>query len=458
MDKFEFESFTKFRTTVEELQECFIDGDAYSRTPTFEEWRRASRLVRLLSLMCHELYGYANACRQYNIASIKERLHITSNKGGEQEKEEKNSDVGTSEELTKQGFVEFTDKEIKQMPTHFRRLIIVNKKRCRMRKHVSGKNSTTYEIRFRQDGYNISACGKTIELAKANMLQKLKTAKPKKGFTEEIYIPSTFHSFALYYFENFRIEQVTSQTYEKDLNRYNNHLKPFFNEKELRLITPTDCKIILKTVKDAGKGKTADELRTLMNAIFNAAIKHRLLEFNPLSTVLHIQHDRKEGQALTQNDEQKLLAWLPTCDCAVELALMLFCGLRANEVENPKFPPIEENGFIKAVNSKRHFRDKSKIEFKFIPICDRLRSFLKNGIDIRHTAKTARRRLKEILPSYTLKDLRTTFFTKCQIYGVAESALKEFMGHSFGKLGNAYSDLTKHKDYLLKEGKKLNEW
>lgn len=361
--------------------------------------------------------------------------------------------------LAKWGIVEFTDEEIKTMPKTFKKLLIINEKRCRLRTHASGKDTTTYEIRFRREGFDISASGKTIELAKANFIEKLKTATPKTN-EEPAAVCSTFHSFATYYFENFRKEKVAEKTFRTDINRYNRYLKPYFDETPLKKITPSTCKALLDEVKGQGKGKTADELYSLMNAVFNAAITHRIIDFNPLATVLHIQHDREEGKALAPKDEEKLLAWLssPACDCACELSLLLFCGLRANEMENEKNPPQICDRFIKAVNSKRHFNDKSKIEFKFIPISDRLKQFIGDKIEIKHSARAVRNRLQNVFPDYTLKDLRTTFFTKCQIFGVAEPALKEFMGHSFGKLGNAYSDLTKYGDYLLKEGEKLNQW
>lgn len=58
-----------------------------------------------------------------------------------------------------------------------------------------------------------------------------------------------------------------------------------------------------------------------------------------------------------------------------------------------------------------------------------------------------------ILPNHILYDLRTTFYTHCEECGVAEPARDEFVGHSRGRLNNAYSDLS--DEYLLKEGKKL---
>ena len=363
-----------------------------------------------------------------------------------------------AKELAKWGIVEFTDAEIKTMPKSFRRLIIINNKRCRLRTHASGKETTTFEIRFRRDGFDISASGKTIELAKMNFIEKLKTAQPKEKDEERTAICSTFHSFAMYYFENFRKERVAEKTYRTDLNRYNRYLQPYFKETPINKITPSTCKTLLDRVKEQGKGKTADELFSLMNAVFNAAITHKIIDFNPLSTVLHIQHDRETGKALAPGDEEKLLLWLPSSDCAVEISLILFCGLRPNEMENKKNPPQICDRFVKAVNSKRHFNDKTKIEYKYIPICERLKQFIGDKIIIKHSARAVRNRLQVVLPDYTLKDLRTTFYTKCQMFGVEEPALKEFMGHSFGKLGNAYSDLTKYGDYLRQQGEKLNQW
>lgn len=57
------------------------------------------------------------------------------------------------------------------------------------------------------------------------------------------------------------------------------------------------------------------------------------------------------------------------------------------------------------------------------------------------------------IPTHTLKDLRTTFYTRCEMFGVAESARDEMVGHSGGKLKKTYTDLP--DEYLLEEAKKL---
>ncbi|MBQ2702179.1 MAG: hypothetical protein IJF64_04230, partial [Clostridia bacterium] len=255
------------------------------------------QLVESALELLHRLVGYADSKEDF-----KPILRLFP---GSEPTEKENPDSG---ELSgsEQGFVEFTQKEIQQMPQSFRRLIVIQKKRCRMRKHVCGKNFT-YEIRSRADGYNVSACGKTIERSKQNFLEKLQTAKPKERDYFGFDVPRTFHAFSTYYFETFRKEKVKEKTFKKDMLRYRKYLQPYFKEIPLSKIHPGQCRDLLREVNQIGKGKTSDELYSLMNCIFKNAIAHNLMERNPLDVVLHIQHPSESGKALTREEENVLL-------------------------------------------------------------------------------------------------------------------------------------------------------
>jgi len=63
---------------------------------------------------------------------------------------------------------------------------------------------------------------------------------------------------------------------------------------------------------------------------------------------------------------------------------------------------------------------------------------------------------KQEFPKHILYDLRTTFYSRCKEYNVAESARDAFVGHSLGEIGNAYTDLS--NEYLIREAKKLDSW
>lgn len=450
MDKFELNQLSLLGDLIAELQLCFIDDDAYSRTPSAREWRTASRIAHRLKLLICELRGYATACRQYEIVSIRERLHVASgNKGGDAEPNEPNNqkenpDVGTSGENVRS--VEFTEKEIQQMPKQFKTKYRINKKIVSCRYHHCGGNSYTYELRYRAEGYNISASGKTIERAKARFLKKLNDAQSDEG---EFTVPKTFSAFAMYYFENFRQRKVTPKTYRCDLQRLKLHILPYFKETALTCIRPLQCQRLIEHFESIGQTKTAQELYGLLSVIFKAAIAHRLIDFNPLSLVLNVKHESEHGEALSKAEEETLLAALEGTPYQSAFALALFTGLRPNEYKTAKI----EGAFVVAVNSKRKTKT---VEYKRIPICKRLAAYLNVQPVSFPCYRYMREKVKEILPNHKLYDLRTTFYSRCDELGVAPPARDEFVGHSNGALTNAYRDLS--DEYLLKEGKKLDLW
>ena len=161
--------------------------------------------------------------------------------------------------------------------------------------------------------------------------------------------------------------------------------------------------------------------------------------------VNYTKHENEHGVALTKEEESKILTETKDITLRNALALGLYTGMRPNEYKTAKI----DGKFIVAMNSKRK---NEKIEYKKIPIIKMLEPYLKDGIK-GPTEKRLRSAIREVLPNHKLYDLRTTFYTRCTECGVAEPALKEFVGHSFGSLGNAYTDLS--DEYLLKEGEKL---
>ncbi len=129
-------------------------------------------------------------------------------------------------------------------------------------------------------------------------------------------------------------------------------------------------------------------------------------------------------------------------------AVGLYTGLRPNEYKTA----IIEDNFIVANNSKRK---NGKVELKRIPINPMLKPYLGGVTDIKFVRLEAMRmKLKQILPNHKLYDLRTTFYTRCMECGVAEVAIKKFVGHTLGGLADTYTDLS--DTFLLKESEKLN--
>lgn len=342
------------------------------------------------------------------------------------------------------GFLEFTEKEILKMPKSFRKEFRTQGCTAHVRRRKSGKHSWNYEIRYRRNGYRVEASSNNLEVAKKKFIEKLNVAD-KLGPMKDSSVPTTFHEFATYYFDTFWRRTVTELTYSNEMYRYNNHVKPVFGSLEIAKILPVHCQ---KMLDDIGVCKTGDEVYSILSKVFKSAIKHGIIVHNPLDLVVHIKHTRTHGKALTKEEERFLLKSLEGTKYQLLFAVVLYTGLRPNEYKSARI----KGEFVVAINSKQR---NGKIVYKKIPITPMLRPYL-NGVTELNFPRVEymRDKLKEILPNHKLYDLRTTFYTRCKECGVADVAIKTFVGHSLGGMADTYTDLS--DEYLIEEGNKLN--
>jgi integrase len=346
----------------------------------------------------------------------------------------------------------FTYKEIKNMATTFKKVFIANGLAAHVIKKESGKNSYCYEIRYRANGYCIITSSTNLQKAKEKFLAKTTPTEINKyyvGKINKVEDCRTLKEFALFFFEKHRKEKVAAQTYKCDLNRINKYIFPAFGDMNIRQITPDKCQTLIEGIQAEGKGKTADEIYSLLSIIFKGAIAYGIITKSPLAIVQIQKHVYQHGVALSKDEEKLLLTRLIESDFKIAAAIALYTGLRPNELKTAQI----KGDFIIAINSKRKNK---KVEYKRIPIIDALRPYLENGIPTLPTPQLLRRRVFAALPNHKLYDLRTAFYTRCDEYGVSQPARDEFVGHSGGALTNAYRDLS--DEYLLKEARKLNEW
>jgi len=346
--------------------------------------------------------------------------------------------------------ITFTSKELKRMSTTFKEIFRTNGCMAHIRKRKSGEGTWNYEIRYRKHGFNVTACANNLEEAKQKFIVQLEKAdregpKPKtaKGTT----IPSRLDDFAEYFFVNFYERKVKPETLRISRSQFKNHIAPYFKNPCINKITPKECQELLDRLKRDGKNKTADDVHSILNMIFKAAVKHQLITSNPLDMVFHKQHEREHGTALTKEEEKFLLDSTKGTPQHLMFAVALYTGMRPNEYPTAKI----EGKFIVANNSKRK---NGKVELKKIPITPMLRPYLDGVTELKFCSqRVIHERFNKILPNHKLYDLRTTFYTRCQECNIAPAARDKFVGHSLGTLGNTYTDLS--DEFLLKEGEKF---
>ena len=366
---------------------------------------------------------------------------LTANVASVEDKTEQIESMNGSEILV------FSQKEINSMPRTFRKQFRCKGITAHVHKRRSGKKNWNYEIRCQINKMKVNVSSNNIEEAKQKFIKRLYEVETY-GDTKAPSIPTTFDGFSEYFFENFYKRKVKAETLLVGLNQYKNHLKPHFGNIPIRRITPKICQDLLDRLDEQGKGKTADDVHSLLNMIFKAAVKHYIIHNNPMDMVFHTKHEQQHGSALTKDEERLLLEATAGTPQQLMFAIGLYTGMRPNEYETAKL----EGDFITAVNSKRK---NGKVEYKKIPITPMLRPYLTDVEEIKFSSlRIIRDRFNKIFPKHKLYDLRTTFYTRCQECGVADVARNEFVGHSLGALGNAYTDLS--DEFLIREGNKLN--
>lgn len=350
-------------------------------------------------------------------------------------------------QLTEKTALKFSPKEISNMPKTFQKEFRVQACTARIRQRKSGKNTWNYEIRYRRNGYNVCVSANNLQTAKEKFIVKLYEVEKAGKKNSVSTVPTTFHKFATYYFETYYKRKVTPKTYKVTLGKYNLHLKPAFENAQLKSITTFMCQQLVDNLNEQQKFKTAEDVFGQLNGIFKMAIRHGIMSANPMDLVFQQKHERKHGSALTKQQEKLLLDDTAGTPYQLMFAVGLYTGLRPNEYYSAKI----QGDFIVALNSKRK---NGKVEYKKIPITPMLRPYLKGVSELTfYVQNRIRERFHKVLPDNRLYDLRTTFYTRCQECGVADVARDVFVGHSLGALGDTYTDLS--DEFLLKEGRKL---
>ncbi len=343
----------------------------------------------------------------------------------------------------KTGFLNFTNKEISKMPKAFRHTFIAEGKVICYRKRKRGKVSCSYEARYRRHGYNISISAINLIDLKRRFIEALHAVE---SGTPDLKTPTNFNEFALYWFNNFHKRKVSEKTFDHDIKLYNRHIKENFGKLSTRTVNAVALQSFLDKFED--RPKTAQDLYSILNQIFDCAVKHGLISLNPLGMCFRIQYQKEHGTLITKDEERKLFNTYKATEWELPFAVVLYTGLRPDEYLTATI----DGNFIKAKNSKHG--KKSETVYKRIPITPMLRPYLQNVTELNMPKpRVLNNRFKKVLPNHKLYDMRTTFQTRCSECGIAENAIGVFMGNSIGKLKDAYTDFS--EDYLLKEGEKL---
>ena len=330
----------------------------------------------------------------------------------------------------------FTQKEIQKMDKNFKNIIIANGLTAKVYTRKSGYYQTTYEIRFRSHGYNFSCTAKTIELLKAEFLQKTRPGELEKYKTAPGKRNKKRKDILAVYFNEW-LSLKRGNIGEKEIKRFEtnfNNLPENLRFKPIREIRAVDLNEILKDVQP----RKYEELRTLFNGIFKYAMASGVVQTNPVALIQFKRAERQNRECLSKKEISLFLERIKDKkynDIRQFAYILYFFGLRPCEVDEETH---REGDFLIARNRKRK---NGKIEYKKIPIPKQAKNLIDWDKPI--TADLHRLKIndimKELLDGKTAYCLRHTFATICQQY-VRPDIVDIWMGDSPTRLvGRVYT-------------------
>ncbi len=304
--------------------------------------------------------------------------------------------------------IKFTYKEIQMMSFTFKKEFIANGLAAHVLKKESGRNSYCYEIRYRSNGYNITASSTDLREAKRKFLaktvpgeiEKYRVQKHKTGIN---LLEEVFDEW--YMVKKGTITEKALKSYETDFYTLPEKLR----KKPIKVIRTVDLAKALEFVKP----RKYEDLRTLFNGLFKYAIASGLLSNNPVALIPFKKADRQTRDALSEKEIYNFLERieLPEFEKIKQGAYVLyFFGLRPCELDHET---RRDGDFLITRNRKRKG---GKIEYKKIPIPKEAQGLIdwEQPLTFQLSEKPRERLIKKLLNGYTAYNLRHTFDSICR--------------------------------------------
>ena len=187
------------------------------------------------------------------------------------------------------------------MPKSFQKAFIFDNRIVKFRYYEG-----LFQARYRKQGYNIEVASKDFDTMKKKFIEKLigqaqiqdiPVADPKRRTAKTVL-------FADYAKDWLKLKEQTTKpsTFKEYSRMFEVNLRPTFGHLHLSEITRPLVQQYLFTFVEAGKYRTAEKLKLMLNCIFDMAAE----DFNlpsPMKKIVLPYHESKKGCALTKAEE-----------------------------------------------------------------------------------------------------------------------------------------------------------
>ena len=366
-----------------------------------------------------------------------------------------NKEIGKLSEKGKNGF-QFTKQEIKAMPEHIRKIFIANNYIVNYRITSNGY----FEARIRRKGLYVEASGRDFETMRRRFMDRLSAcytlpAAPEKPAKEERTAKTVL--FADYAREWLKIKEQTTKpsTFKEYERSFRVDLEPVFGNKPLADITRNELQNYLFGIVGENKHRKAEKLALMLNCIFDMAAEDFSIP-SPMKKVVLPSYQTKRGQALTKDEETRLVNYCKShkqTEGTDALLVLLLFGLRKSELASIE---IIDGEWLQCETSKERLGQNVVLrKIPFTPQVKKVLPFIDFEKAKNTNLNTISTRMKRLLPERHPHELRHTFISRCKECGVASEVVSIWAGHSLS--GTITSTVYTHysDEFQLKEAEKV---
>ena len=366
-----------------------------------------------------------------------------------------NRENGKLSDQGKNGF-KLTKQEIKTMPEHIRKIFIANNYIVNYRITSNGY----FEARIRRKGLYVEASGRDFETMRRRFMDRLSAcytapAASKEPAKEERTAKTVL--FTDYAREWLKIKEQTTKpsTFKEYERSFRVDLEPAFGNKPLANITRTNLQTYLFGIVGENKHRKAEKLALMLNCIFDMAAEDFSIP-SPMKKVVLPAYQTKRGQALTKDEELRLINYCKThkeVEGTDALLVLLLFGLRKSELKSIE---VIEGKWLQCETSKERLGQNVVLrKIPFTPMARKMLPFIDFERAKAANLNTISTRMKRLLPERHPHELRHTFISRCRECGVQSEVVSIWAGHSL--TGTITSTVYTHfsDEFQLKEAEKV---
>ena len=317
------------------------------------------------------------------------------------------------------------------------------------------KKCETWYTRFRRNGRVYYVCARTQK----ECYNKLKIAlrEAEKGIEQleeernkQITLIEWYHKWL----ELYKIGKVKDQTL-RDYRSLLSHIPEEIQQAKLKDIGVEDIVITLNNCKAE---RQRQKLHELLKALFEKAKNTDIITRNVVMQVEKPKHDKDHGIALTNQQQHELIRICQGIQNSDVILVALYQGLRRGEVLGLTVDNIDFENNTLTINKawseyNKYETTKNKQSMRTIPLFNEAKQILLKYKDNKErvfdiTNQACTKMLIQVrkamnMPKLHMKDMRSTFITRCKELQIPKHVIQSWVGHV---IGSAVTDIvyTKH--------------